>query len=259
MSAVHVLSRRSAWLVALAMGATGFVVVAVNVLIYWARDLYAFNHPERVASKPATVSQTLADQVIGPFFATWMLICAPVLLVGVVALVGAGFGEFRRSGLGTERDMRRIAILTAIVCVLQAMASVGMVMLSQYRFPDHHEMHMVGSYLFFFSQAFVIVFGEMLSRSYGRQPDGATFLRGAGARIRRWYVWVPIGLGFAYLALFILKGYDLGAIYRTVYYTYTLTEPLLLTSFLGYVLTYQYDMVVALSGYLRSRSRVASI
>ena len=259
MSVVHVLSRGSAWLVALAMGATGFVVVAVNVLIYWARDLYAFNHPERVAGKPATVSQTLSDQVIGPFFATWMLICAPILLVGVIALVGAGFREFRQSGLGAERDVRGIGLLTVIVCVLQAMASVGMIMLSQYRFPDHHEMHMVGSYLFFFSQAFVIVFGEILSRRYERQPDGASFLRGAGARIRRWYVWVPIGLGVAYLALFILKGYNLGAIYRTVYRTYTLTEPLLLTSFLGYVLTYQYDMAIALRGYLRSRSRAESI
>ncbi|MCW9044000.1 MAG: Frag1/DRAM/Sfk1 family protein [Pseudopelagicola sp.] len=259
MSISYTVSRGSAWLVALALGTTGFVVVAVNVLIYWARDLYAFNHPERVASKPATVSQTLADQIIGPFFATWMLICAPILLVGVVSFISAGLIEFRKSGLGTAADMRRIRILTVTVCVLQAMASVGMIMLSHFRFPDHHELHMVGSYLFFFSQAFVIVFGEVLSRSYEKQPDGATFLRGAGARIRRWYVWIPIGLGVGYLTLFILKGYDLGAIYPTVYYTYTLTEPLLISSFLGYLLTYHFDMVMALGGYFRSRSMAPSI
>ncbi|MDV4146175.1 MULTISPECIES: Frag1/DRAM/Sfk1 family protein [Shimia] len=252
-------TRQTARLIALAMVATGFVIVAVNVLIYWARALYAVNHPEYVALQPATISQTLSDAYIGPFFATWMLVCAPILFLGVALLVWAAWVEFRRSKLGTAPEMRRIQILSGLVVLLQAGASVGMVMLSHFRFPDNHVLHMQGSYLFFFSQAFVIVVGEMLSRAYARQPDGASFLSDAGARLRRWYVWVPIGLGVLYLSLFVLKGYDLGAIYDAAYLTYTLTEPVLLTSFLGYVLTYHFDMGQALWAYLRSRSSAKSI
>ncbi|MBR9842840.1 MAG: hypothetical protein GYB25_06750 [Rhodobacteraceae bacterium] len=259
MSVAPPIGRRSAGLVALAIGATGFVIVVVNGLIYWARSFYAAHHPEFMAERPATISQALSDKIVGPFFAVGMLICAPILLIGVAALLRAAWGEYRRSDLGTSQDVRRILILTWILVVLQAMASSGMIMLSQFRFPDHHELHMVGSYIFFFSQAFVVVVGEMLSRSYARQPEGATFLAGAGARLRRVYVWVPIGLGVAYLALFILKGYDLGAIYDTAYAAYTLTEPMLISSFLGYLFTYHFDMVQALRGYWRSRSSVASI
>ena len=259
MTAGRPLDRRSARLIVLAMAATGFVSVVVNILIYWARHYYATHHPDVVARQPATISQALSDNVVGPYFAIWMLICAPVLWVGVLALLRAAWREYRRSGLGEAGDRRRILLLTGILAVLQGMAAAGMIMLSQYRFPDHHELHMAGSYLFFFSQAFVVVFGEMLSRRYARLPEGASFLGGRGARLRRVYVWVPIGLGFAYLALFILKGYDLGAIYDTLYLSYTLTEPLLLSSFLGYVLTYHFDMAQALGGYWRSRSRAARI
>ncbi len=259
MSGARVVSQNTARLVALAMVTTGFVIVAVNVLIYWARGLYAVHHPDYIAYQPATISQTLSDSYIGPFFAAWMLICAPILWIGVTALVRAAWGEFRLSGFGTAQDRRRILVLSGIVVLLQAGASVGMVMLSHFRFPYHNALHMQGSYLFFFSQALVIVFGEMLSRAYAKQPEGASFLAVAGARLRRWYVWVPIGLGVLYLLLFILKGYDLGPIYDAAYLTYTLTEPVLITSFLGYVLTYHFDMGQALWGYVRSRSRAASI
>ncbi len=259
MSAGRTVTRRSAQLVGFAMLTTGFVIVAVNVLIYWARGLYAVNHPEFVARQPATISQTLSDAYIGPFFATWMAICAPILFLGVAALVWAAWDEFRLSGYGSARERRRLMVLSGLVVLFQAAASVGMVMLSHFRFPDNHVLHMQGSYLFFFSQGFVIIVGEMLSRAYGAQPEGASFLSGAGARVRRWYVWVPIGLGVAYLAFFVLKGYDLGPIYDTAYLSYTLTEPVLISSFLGYVLTYHFDMGRALWSYVRSRSSVASI
>jgi hypothetical protein len=259
MSTARVVSQTTARLLALAMVATGFVVVMVNVLIYWARDLYAFNQSEGGIAEPATISQTLSDSHIGPFFATWMLICAPILLVGVVVLLRAAWGEFRQSGGGTDQDRRRILVLSVLVVLLQAGASAGMIMLSHYRFPDHNALHMQGSYLFFLSQALVIVFGEMLSRAYARQPEGTSFLSGSGARLRRWYVWVPVGLGGLYLSLFILKGYDLGVIYDGVYLAYTVTEPVLISSFLGYLLTFHFDMARALWVYVRSRSRVASI
>lgn len=259
MSARQPICKVSAGLIALASVTTGFVVVAVNALIYWARSFYAEHHPEFMAERPATISQSLSDRIVGPFFADWMLICAPVLFLGVTALLWAGWRDLRRSGLGSAGDRRRILILTVFLGGLQGMASSGMIMLSQFRFPDHHELHMVGSYLFFFSQAFVVVTGEMLSRSYMRLPEGATFLSGAGARIRRAFVWVPIVLGVSYLALFVLKGYDLGAIYDTLYAAYTITEPLLISSFLGYLFTFQFDMLGALRGYWRSRSSVASI
>ena len=56
------------------------------------------------------------------------------------------------------------------------------------------------------------------------------------------YVWVPIYLGLAYLALFLGKGYAPDSIRFEVYLAYVSTELFLLSSFLFYVMSYAPDM-----------------
>lgn len=241
-------SRLTVRLLALSILCTGFVIVVVNILIYRARIVFAVLHPEYVSEQPATISRALSAPQVGEPFAIWMAICAPILFVGVSALVYGAWREQARTG-PTDRG---IFWLSLIVVLLQAMASVGMVLLSHYRFPDHHEMHMVGSYLFFFSQAFVVVFGEFLSRRHGALEEGRSFMDKRGGNLRRVYIWVPVCLGVAYLFLFVIKGYDLGPISVPLYAAYTVTEPMLLSSFLGYVLSYHFDMGRAIWRYLRA-------
>lgn len=224
---------------------TVFVTLAVNAQIYPARWAYAALFPEKTAERPYTISESIGDPRIGEPFAEWLLVASPILFVGVCLLTLSTLRELRASGNGTNK----IAVLTWIVVVLQLAACVGMVILSQYRFPHFRDQHMAGSYLFFFSQAFVVVFGEVLSRSYAALgPEGQVAGRVWSPRYARWrrgYVWVPILLGVAYLLLFLGKGYAPDAVRYEVYLVYVSTELFLLSSFLFYVMTYVPDMWAA--------------
>lgn len=247
--------RSTATMMALSLAFTGFVIVAVNILIYRARILFAARNPEAVADRPPTISLAISDPAVGEPFAGWLAICAPLLFVGVGFLILSAWIELQKGGgAPTAREGRIIAALCLLVALLQGFAATGMVMLSQFRFPHFNQLHMQGSYLFFFSQAFVVLFGEILSRRFARLPVDRVLITAPSARFRRRYVWVPIVLGVAYLALFILKDVDLGALNAPLYVGYTSTEPLLLSAFLVYVLTYHVDMWSALRRYFSERS-----
>ena len=250
-------ARATAIGLAVSVVCTTFVVWMANALIYVARwDFIAF-YPERAARKSPTISRAIEDPRIGEPFADMMAICAPVLFVGVALLVWCAFSELRRNGSADGADLRRITRLSLTIVTLQAMASVGMVLLSHFRFPDHHGMHMAGSYLFFFSQAFVVVVGQFLSNAYGRLPPEGRVILPVMVRFRRCYIWVPVVLAVVYLGCFVLKGMDLGALKAPLYVVYTSTEPLLLSAFLFYVLSYAPDCIATVVRYVRGASSVA--
>ena len=214
------------------------------------RSLFSELNPGAVADRPPTISLAISDAAVGEPFAAWLLICAPLLFVGVVFLILSAWIELQKGGgAGSPREQRIIAGLSLFVVLLQGFAAIGMVTLSQFRFPHFPAQHMQGSYLFFFSQAFVVLFGELLSRRFARLPVDRVLITAPSARFRKIYVWLPIVLGISYLALFILKDVDLGALNPKLYVGYTSTEPLLLSSFLVYVLTYHVDMLAALRRY----------
>ncbi|MFY0659416.1 MAG: hypothetical protein JXR15_02915 [Shimia sp.] len=244
------------WAMLVSLITTGFVTLLVNAQIYPARWKFAGFYPEKTAERPYTISESIGDPRIGEPFADWLLLGAPVLFVGVCLLTLPTLRELQSSGNGT----RRIAVLTWIVVLLQLLACVGLVILSQYRFPHFRDEHMAGSYVFFFSQAFVVVFGEMLSRSYAALgPEGQVAGRVWSPRFAGWrrvYVWVPILLGVAYLCLFLGKGYAPDAIRFEVYLAYVSTELFLLSSFLFYVMSYAPDMWCA---WKESRARYSSL
>ncbi|KPA19960.1 Frag1/DRAM/Sfk1 family protein [Shimia sp. SK013] len=237
---------------------TTFVVWVVNALIYSARWEFIALHPERTARKSPTISRAISDPRIGEPFAEWMAICAPVLFVGVALLVWAGLHELRRNGTAEPQTLRWFLRMSCVLVVLQAMASVGLVMLSHWRFPDHHAGHMAGSYLFFFSQAAVVFVGHLVSNGYGRLPPQGRVMLPVMAQVRRVYVWVPILLAVVYLSCFILKDFDFGAISKPLFTVYVSTEPMLLSSFLFYVLSFVPDSVVTILRYVRGSSLVSA-
>ncbi|MGR3637498.1 MAG: hypothetical protein ACU0BK_16445 [Shimia sp.] len=237
---------------------TTFVVWVVNALIYTARWDFIVFHPERTARKTPTISRAISDPRIGEAFAEWMAICAPVLFVGVALLVWAGLHELRSNGSAEPQKLRWIAQMSCVLAVLQAMASVGLVILSHWRFPNHHLGHMTGSYLFFFSQAAVVFVGHLVSNAYGRLPAQGRVILPVMARVRRAYVWVPVLLAVVYLSCFILKDFDLGVINKPLFTVYVSTEPMLLSSFLFYVLSFAPDCVVTILRYMRGPSVVSA-
>ncbi len=221
---------------------TSFVTVVVNLQMYSARWKFAAFYPEKASERPSTISESIADPRIGEPFADWHLLCAPLLFVGVACLILSTWREARASGIATVK----ITTVSWVLVVLQAMASVGLVILSQYRFPDFRDQHMAGSYVFFFSQAFVVVAGEVLSRAYaGLGPEGQIVGRIWAPRFAGWrrrFVWVPILLGVAYLCLFLGKGYAPETLRYEVYAAYVSTELFLLSSFLFYMMSFAPDM-----------------
>jgi hypothetical protein len=235
-------SRATGLAMLVALITTSFVTVVVNVQMYSARWKFAAFYPEKAADRPSTISESIADPRIGEPFADWLLLSAPLLFVGVSCLI---VSTWRALKLGGQVTLK-ITLVTWILITLQAMASVGMVILSQYRFPDFRDQHMAGSYLFFFSEAFVVVAGEILSRACaGLGAEGQVAGRIWSPRFARWrrrFVWVPIGLGLAYLCLFLGKGYAPEALRYEVYWAYVSTELFLLSSFLFYMMSYAPDM-----------------
>ncbi|TCL01535.1 Frag1/DRAM/Sfk1 family protein [Shimia isoporae] len=229
---------------------TSFVVWVVNALIYTARWDFIASNPDRVAHQSPTISRAISDPRIGEPFAEWMAICAPVLLVGVLLLVWSGLHELRRNGAQTEATLRWFFRVSVGLVILQALASVGMVMLSHFRFPDHHFGHMAGSYLFFFSQAAVVFVGQILSNAYAKLPADGRIVLPWMARVRRIYVWVPVALAVIYLVCFVLKDVELGVLNGPLFTVYVSTEPVLLSSFLIYVLSFAPDCIATVVRYV---------
>ncbi|MCP4819384.1 MAG: hypothetical protein GY883_09350 [Shimia sp.] len=251
-------ARATVWGLAVSVVCTTFVVWVVNAIIYAARWDFIALHPERAARNPPTISRALAEPKVGEPFAEWMAICAPVLFVGVFLLVWSAFAELRRNGTQSVATVRWFGRMSAVLLTLQALASVGMILLSHYRFPDHHFGHMAGSYLFFFSQAFVVFVGQVISNAYGKLPAEGRVMLPQMARFRRIYVWVPICLAVLYLGCFVLKDVDLGPVNRPLFMVYVSTEPMLLSSFLFYVLSFAPDCLVNIVRYRRQSGSVVS-
>ncbi|WP_435139962.1 hypothetical protein [Pseudopelagicola sp. nBUS_19] len=230
---------------------TVLAVVVVNYMIYTVRWQFAELHPEYVIIQPATISRAISDPLIGNPFAMWMLICAPMLFVSELIMFGSFIRELKRAGVIPSARVQKIGRVTAIVITLQGLASTGMILLSQFRFPEYNDMHMFGSYLFFFSQAFAIFTMAFLSRCYDRlAPLPGTPLPVMG-RIRLSLIAVPLLLSVFYLGLFLIKESISDPWRDLVYQTYVTVELLLCSSFLVYLLAWVPDSLLAARTYLR--------
>jgi hypothetical protein len=245
--AVQARSRAPVVLSLIAVMTVATVVLVVNVLIYRARYLFIQWHPDYVAKQQPTISRAIADPLIGEPFAFWMAVCAPLLFIGVGCIVALARRDVRTHAADDAPLMRRFDRMFALLLLLQVMACVGMVMLSHYRFPDFGAMHMTGSYIFFFSQGFVVVAGGVLAGLLMRLPgsDERMILPGMN-RLRRRLTMVPILMAISYLALFVLKDVPVFQGNKALYQAYVWMEPAVLSSFLIYVGLFLVDLVIGI-------------
>lgn len=254
MNDTHVPNRGTVIALSIAVCCTALVVPVVNYLIYTARWEFAERNPDYVAKLPATISRAISDPAIGAPFANWMLVCAPVLFLGVLLMLTSFLRELKHND-DISPDLRRIImVLTAALIVLQAMASVGMVMLSQYTFPVYINEHMTGSFLFFISQAFVVFGAGILSRLFERVPPKGRVVNSVMGRLRRWLLLLPGALAVVYLGLFVGKDMvpNASALHWPVHQTYVTVELLLISAFLLYLFSWVPDCIFAIGRYLRS-------
>jgi hypothetical protein len=215
----------------------------VNYWIYRALVVYGQTYPDLVAERPVTISRAITDASISGSFAAWISIAAILLPFGM-CVVG-WMHVLSAQMLGRPNDV--LAWVGFLAPVAQLSSAIGMVFLSHFRFPDHDELHMFGSYLFFISQSLVALIHYVGARRFrSLAPLQRLPLSRLGVRIRLWGAPVAIGLAIAYLCLFVVKDWDLGAWYPSVYWVYTRTEPVLISTFLALYLTYLIDIAILL-------------
>jgi len=243
-------SGTQAALAALQIASISMVIVVVNILIYRARHLFIQWHPEFVAQELPTISRAISDPRIGEPFAVWMAVSAPLLVLGVAVILWFAWRDWRLAG---QRG-GLLPLLLVLVLLCQIAAACGMVILSQFRFPDHRDAHMAGSYLFFIAQALTVVLGGFISRKMARLAwrNGMVFAP-ANHRLRWRIMGIPVLLVLAYLALFIIKDFDIAGWDWSIHQAYVWTEPATLSSFLIYVGLFHLDAAALLRRYF-SRS-----
>ncbi|MGX9352036.1 hypothetical protein ACS3QZ_12605 [Shimia sp. W99] len=249
MTSLPLPARRDILLLWVAIACNLLVVTMVNQQIYTSRWAFAELRPDYIAHSPPTISRALEEPSVGDPFAIWMLICAPALFLSILLFTSYFRNRLARQPGVDPRQLKWITVFSIATVGLQALASTGMIMLSQFRFPDHHEMHMVGSYLFFFSQAGVVFVGSHLSNLHDGVDGAQRVLPRSSCRFRRYYVLVPYALSVVYLGLFIVKGIDLSPWNDALYMAYVTTELILISSFLFFLLSWVSDCLVTLGVY----------
>jgi len=237
-----------AWLPALALALNGFAIVTVGYWILRARALFIATHPDYVDRRPPTISRAISDPAIGDPFSVWITLAGALLVLGV--WVNVRFYLRLTGGLAAlGSPMARVFRLGApLIRALQAVAGVGMHILSVYRFPDHNGIHMLGSVLFFGAQAGVILVAAMIYSRFLRDPGALGWAESQGhiaartVRFRARAGWAVMALTVFYVALFLAKDFELGAFYMPLYRTYTTVEPILILAFLGFLALVQGDL-----------------
>lgn len=221
----------------LALVLNGFAILTVNYWIYTARWAFIARNSAHY-TKPPTISRAISDPVIGVPFSFWVTISAICLVVGV-AVLAVHYVRLLRFLDRPSRYLRLASlVLMPVIMALQAASSVGMHLLSAYRFPDAHEMHMAGSYTFFVSQAVLIVFFTIYNHALLRDRASLDRLVALGVIGRRWVrVRFFAGLGSialvgVYFALFTAKDAYEYPDAALLYVAYVSTEPMVITSFL---------------------------
>lgn len=237
-----------------ALALLSFVIVVVNYWIYRARADFIALHPAFSAEQPPTISKAITDPSIGEPFAVWISISAVALAAGVIPLAWL---HYRSAGvLPPGRPRRVLEILAVAMCLSQFASCVGMVILANWRGPDHGDGHMFGSYIFFASQTLVVLLVAVschLAGKYHReQAAGGPFAR--LVRFRGRLATLSVALAALFIALFVTKGFDFEYGYALMYQVYVLSEPVAITCYLLVIATY-YPELVAMARPLSGSSR----
>lgn len=241
------------WFPLSALLANLIAITVVNYWIYHARSVFIANHPEYVSQQPPTISRAISDPTVGPDFALWISGSAILLIFGIL---GLAMFYLRLASLlpSACSGLRRwIRILACTLIAVQVVACVGMYLLSNYRFPDGDELHMLGSYMLFIGEALAMVHAWLISWLVLRNKDQfASVSRtspGVGMLRLRIAAGMIVLLGVvAYACLFVVKGIDLGKANEAIYLIYVLSEPAVISGFLAVFLLFQTDLWLMLRG-----------
>lgn len=239
-------TRETTWLALAAIVGIIALYVIINFWIYFARIEFIAGHPDYVARKPPTISRAISDPEIGVPFAQWITVSA-IIFPFIFLVITSLYAETARAASTRLPRLARLLVAGAVaLLLLKTLAATGMYLLSNYRVPDNGGTHMIGSYLFFISDAILVLVGSVMNlfilRHLPYDSADTPLISRLGARVRVWPGFVAVFLGFLYLGLFVLKEIDLGPWDPIVYQAYVLDELFVITAMMTYFLTYTLDL-----------------
>lgn len=222
--------------VVLALAAILVPLLEIPTLI-WARLTFFQLHPDYAARTPPTISRAISDPIIGDPFAMLILFVTALIAIAVLPIAIGYRNSIHLAHPPGSRARRSSLRLLAAMLALQVLASAGMVVCTQYTFANGHDLHMAGSYVFFFGQATVILMSGHLSANIAKTAPAATqtwtaqrfslgnFTLDAGmhrrrARASRWVV----AIALIFFALYIAKDLPLPIDSHGVRTAFTITE-----------------------------------
>lgn len=196
-------------------------------------------HPDYL-DDPPTISRAINDPLVGVPFARGIWVTSLLLAVAVPVIVVLFWRAVNAARLGARaRLFWRAAILAAAAG--QVAASVGMNLLADFTFRTNHDMHMLGSYVFFAAQALTILIAACLCRALAaRGPVG--YLLPFMQRLRFRLGMVVVGLALAYLFLFFAKDWDLPVPHYGVQVAYTQCEVAVISAFMLFLSSFSVDI-----------------
>lgn len=232
-------ARLAGWIVALP------VVIVPGFAIYmmvWARWTFYERHPDYIQHSAPTVSRAITDPYIGDPFAAAILGVAVVIALAMVPLAYAFYGAISARAGHLPKVAASLRRMMALFLVMQALGTAGMVICTQVTFRHHHDLHMLGSYLFFVFQALSILMSGIITTRLLRLPDTGRpsylCLGSRYTRLRRILAFVTAGFAGLYVALFLIKGLDLPVTEYTIYYIYTVQEIVTISAYIVQVMLY---------------------
>ena len=233
--------------VALLIALPAFLVPVIEIpLVLWARLSFLSLHPEYM-DDPPTISRAINDPALGVPFADLILVITSLIMMALPVMVLAYALAISQLTLG--RGKRALLwVMLLLVFVLQVTASTGMVLTTQYTFAIDHDMHMLGSYIFFVFQAVTILVAATLCRILLNEqvkhaiPDHAWQFRPGMHRFRFRFMLLVLGLAALFGVLFVIKDYPLPISEYIVQVIYTQSEVLVIACFVLFFGSYAVDI-----------------
>lgn len=237
------------------------VPASAIVMMVWARQAFYQRHPDYVQHSAPTISRAISDPAIGAPFALTILAVTTVILVALVFITRAFQATIAHVWRDDPVRLRRNQALLPLVIGLQVVGSGGMVLCTQYTFSNGHDLHMLGSYLFFVAQVLAIGLNGLMCARLVSDDDGAgdwphLGLSRRATAFRIGFAKVVVAVTFLYFVLFGIKGVDLPVPEYTVYYVYTVQEIVAISAFILYLMTYSLDVHRMAANAVRQRAGI---
>ena len=233
----------AAWLLAL----PALLIPAIEIpLVLWARANFLATHGADL-DEPPTISRAITDPIIGTPFANLILVINGLLLIVMPVLYWAYALAIWQ--LNPKRGERILMFgLLIMVFVSQVIASIGMVVTTQYTFATDDHLHMMGSYYFFTFQALTVVFAAALCRLLLARKltlgiaDTDWQFRAAMHRFRFRFGLLITALAIVYGVLFMIKDYALPISEYAMHVIYTQCEVVVIGAFVVFLGSYAVDL-----------------